>query len=67
MSFRLAYAELYLTIACLACKFDMELYDTTVDHVQVHRVRLLGYPRTNLKVGSRQGQVMVKINQYLNS
>lgn len=41
----LAYAELYIAIAKIATSFEMELYNTSLEDVQVHHIRLTGYPK----------------------
>ncbi|KAL5610623.1 hypothetical protein FOBRF1_006740 [Fusarium oxysporum] len=45
LGINLAYAELYIAIARIATSFDMELYNTTLEDVQVYHIRLTGYPR----------------------
>ncbi|GAO14689.1 uncharacterized protein UV8b_04626 [Ustilaginoidea virens] len=61
LGIQLAYAEMYLALASIICKFDMELYETSVEHVQCRRVRLLGYPDPDPRSVNSRGQVMVKI------
>ncbi|KAB8230910.1 cytochrome P450 [Aspergillus alliaceus] len=41
----LAFAELYLAVATLFRKFDMELRDTTVDDVKLHSDMMLPHPK----------------------
>ena len=41
----LAYAELYRTIASFVRRFDMELYETTVDNFRVGRDLGVGHPK----------------------
>ena len=37
---------MYMTIARIAQSFDMELYETTEEALDVYHARLTGYPRT---------------------
>lgn len=41
----MAYAELYVTIANFVRRFDMELYDTTIENIRSVREFGLGYPK----------------------
>lgn len=43
--YSLAYAELYMTIACFIRRFDMELDETTMDNIRVDRELGIGYPK----------------------
>lgn len=43
-SYSLAYAELYLTVAILIRRFDLELYDTTAKNVAFAREFGTPYP-----------------------
>ncbi|EEU41816.1 uncharacterized protein NECHADRAFT_87909 [Fusarium vanettenii 77-13-4] len=45
LGINLAYAELYIAIAKIATSFEMELYNTSLEDVQVHHIRLTGYPK----------------------
>lgn len=54
-TFRLAYAEMYLTVARVACEFNMELHDTTPEDLEVHHARLTGCP----KKGTGEVKVMI--------
>ncbi|KAI0139651.1 cytochrome P450 [Xylariaceae sp. FL1272] len=44
LGMNLAYSELYVTLAVLVTRFDMELYKTTEKDVEVVRDKLFGYP-----------------------
>ena len=57
----MAYCELYLTIARLICGFDMELWNTTLDDVQIHHARIIGTPKYDKHRGPGQGEIEVKI------
>lgn len=46
---------MYITIARVAKRFDMELYETTTEDLGVYHVRLTGYPRKGM------GEVKVKV------
>jgi hypothetical protein len=41
----LAYAELYLTLATVLRKFEMEIFETTLDDITSERDLFVGYPR----------------------
>ncbi|KKY24987.1 putative cytochrome p450 [Phaeomoniella chlamydospora] len=41
----MAYAELYLTIARIVRSFEMDLYETTPEDLEIYHVRLVGCPR----------------------
>jgi hypothetical protein len=45
----LAYAELYLTVAHVFRRFDLELFETDVDDVRLVRDRFFGAPRDGSK------------------
>lgn len=55
----MAYAELYITIARLASAFDMDLFETTMEDMEMYHIRLTGYPR------NRTGEVKVKVTKCL--
>jgi hypothetical protein len=57
----MAYCEMYLTIARLMCAFDMELWNTTLDDVQIHHARIIGTPKYDKQRGPGQGEIEVKI------
>ncbi|UPK99637.1 hypothetical protein LCI18_010689 [Fusarium solani-melongenae] len=46
LGINLAYAELYIAIAKIATSLEMELYNTSLEDVQIHHIRLTGYPKT---------------------
>lgn len=52
----MAYAEMYLTVARIIRRFEMELYETTESDVEAYHIRLTGYPRKG------KGEVKVKIS-----
>jgi hypothetical protein len=41
----LAYAELYLTVATIFRRFNMELHNTTNDDIKLYRDRFFGAPK----------------------
>ena len=41
----LALAELYMTIAAFVRRFDMELYETTVDNIRIYRELGIAQPK----------------------
>ncbi|KAJ5889017.1 Benzoate 4-monooxygenase cytochrome P450, partial [Penicillium taxi] len=47
LGMNLANCELYLTIAHIARRFDMELYETGPECIEVKRDHLLGYPKAD--------------------
>ena len=57
----MAYAELYLTIARIIRSFDLELYRTSLEDIEVYHVRLVGYPRTIKNPPPGRGEVKVKV------
>jgi hypothetical protein len=57
----MAHAELYLTVARVVRKFDMSLWQTTVEDVRIHSVRIIGYPKVVPGKGSSQGEVKVMV------
>ena len=44
----LAYAEIYLSLAHIARRFDFELYETTTDNICVYRDMGIGCPKIGL-------------------
>ena len=52
----LAFAELYMAVAALFRKYDMELQDTTVDDVKLHSDMMLPHA----KKGSKGVRVILK-------
>lgn len=61
----MAYTELYLTIATLVSTFDMELYDTTIDHVRIHYIRTVGYPSKCKNMENPRGEITVKVKRKI--
>lgn len=59
----MAHAELYLTIARVVRNFDMDLCNTTVEDVQIHNVRIVGYPKFVKGKGPGQGEVEVVVTR----
>jgi hypothetical protein len=59
----MTYGEMYLTVARLICTFDMELWNTTLDDVQIHHARIFGSPKYDKRRGAGQGEIKVKILQ----
>jgi hypothetical protein len=57
----MANAELYIAIARIASAFDMNLHDTMKDDIEVHHVRLVGYPKKVQGQSPGRGQVKVKM------
>lgn len=45
----LAYAELYLTIATIFRRFEMELFETTIEDVQMAHDFFVGVPKLDSK------------------
>lgn len=43
--YSLAYAELYITLASLVRRFDMELFETTLENVHTVRELAVGFPK----------------------
>ncbi|RDW78939.1 cytochrome P450 [Aspergillus mulundensis] len=61
LGMNMALAELYIAIARIAQAFDMRLHNTTQDDIEVHHVRLVGYPRKIRGQVAGRGQVEVKV------
>lgn len=55
-SFSLAYAELFITIAAVFRKFDLEMYETTIDDIKIERDLFVASP----KLGSKGVRGFVK-------
>lgn len=43
--YSLAYAELYITLASLVRRFDMELFEKTLENVRTVREFAVGFPK----------------------
>ena len=56
LGINLAYAELFLTISTLFSRFDMELFETSLEDVVMERDFFVATP----KVGSKGVRVLVK-------
>ncbi|KXG54299.1 Cytochrome P450 [Penicillium griseofulvum] len=61
LGLNMANAELYIAIARIANTFDMDLHDTMKDDIEVHHVRLVGYPKKVQGQSPGRGQVKVKM------
>jgi cytochrome P450 len=61
----LAYAEIYLTFARLIRSFEMELANTTIEDITIHRAPLLGQPKIIKGKGEGQGEVKVVVTARL--
>lgn len=59
--FSMAYAELYLTISRIVRSFTMDLYETTLKDIEIHHIRLVGFPRTVKGQGTGRGKIRVKV------
>ncbi len=59
----MAYAEIYLTLARVVSRYDMELHNTTLDDVQIHHARIIGAPEHDKSKGADwvQGEIEVKV------
>lgn len=55
LGINMAYAEMYLTIARIVTQFDMSLFETTAQDLEIHHARVVGYPKHGL------GEVKVRI------
>lgn len=55
-SISLAYAEMFLTIASIFRKFDLEMYETTIDDIKIERDLFVASP----KLGSKGVRAFVK-------
>lgn len=44
-TYSFAYAELYLTIAAFVRRFEMEIYETTIENIRTVREIGVGYPK----------------------
>ncbi|POR37823.1 Trichodiene oxygenase [Tolypocladium paradoxum] len=60
LGINLAYAELYMAIAKIASSFDMDLFETTTDDLEVYHVRVMGYPRKG--AGEVKAKVVRKVS-----
>ncbi|KAL8784190.1 MAG: hypothetical protein Q9195_009137 [Heterodermia aff. obscurata] len=45
LGMNLALAELYMTIAAFVRRFDMELYETTMNNIRIYRELGIGQPK----------------------
>ncbi|KAF7534875.1 hypothetical protein G7054_g5860 [Neopestalotiopsis clavispora] len=55
LGINMAYAEMYLTVARIVTQFDMSLFETTAQDLEMHHVRVVAYPKEGL------GDVKVRI------
>lgn len=55
----MAYAEFYMTLARIVLTYDMELYDTTHEDVELYHARIVGYPKKSSN--PTRGQIIVKV------
>jgi cytochrome P450 len=61
----LAYAEIYLTFVRIIRNFEMELANTTIDDVTIHRAHIVGQPKIVRGKGEGQGEVKVYVTAKL--
>lgn len=61
----LAYAELYMTLARVYRRFDMEPVDTTAKNVAIEKVHITGYPRLKGGRTNSEAEVKVKVTHKL--
>lgn len=64
-AFSLAYAEIYLTFARLLRSFDMELFNTTMEDIRIHKAYVIGQPKIVKGKGEGQGEVEVLVTTKL--
>ncbi|TQS33798.1 hypothetical protein Golomagni_05847 [Golovinomyces magnicellulatus] len=58
---QMAFTELYLTFARLVKTFEMDLHETSMEDVQIHHVRIVGYPKKAKGTSNPRGEIMVKV------
>ncbi|KAM4062720.1 cytochrome p450 [Hirsutella rhossiliensis] len=63
---QMAFTELYITIARLVGNFDMDLHETTIEDVKLHRAHLFGYPKKAANTANVRGEIMVKVTGRAN-
>ena len=61
----LAYTEIYLTFARLLRGFEMDLFNTTFEDIQIHKAFILGQPKIVKGKGEGQGEVKVVVSAKL--
>lgn len=61
----LAYAEIYLTFARVLRSFEMDLVNTTIEDIQIHKAFVIGQPKIVKGKGDGQGEVKVVISAKL--
>ena len=50
-----------MTVARIALSFNMELHDTTQDDLDIHHIRLTGYPKKGM------GEVKVLVTEKIDA
>ena len=49
VAFSLAYAEMFLTIAAIFRKFDIDMFETTIDDIKIERDFFVAAPKLDSK------------------
>ena len=61
--FSMAYTEIYLTIARIVRSFDMDLYETTREDVEIYHARVVGYPKKVKGQVEGRGETKIKVTR----
>lgn len=58
----MSYAELFLCISRIVRQFDLELYNTTMEDLDMTHARIVGYPK-NVTGKKFLGEIRVKVQK----
>jgi hypothetical protein len=61
----MSFAEMFLALSRVVQAYDVELYDTTIDDIDVTHARIVGYPKAIPGKTEGTGEIRVKVVKKL--
>ncbi|KAB8235861.1 hypothetical protein ETB97_003341 [Aspergillus alliaceus] len=65
IGYNMSFAEMYLTLSRVVRAYDLELYDTTIDDIDVTHARIVGYPKAIPGKSEGTGEIRVNVLKKL--
>ncbi|KAE8356476.1 Trichodiene oxygenase [Aspergillus coremiiformis] len=65
IGYNMAFAEMYLALSRVVQSYELELYDTTIDDVDVTHARIVGYPKAIPGKSEHAGEIRVNVLKKL--
>ncbi|KAB8075740.1 Trichodiene oxygenase [Aspergillus leporis] len=65
IGYNMSFAEMFLALSRVVQAYDVELYDTTIDDIDVTHARIVGYPKAIPGKTEGTGEIRVKVVKKL--